>query len=265
MPGSASASRTSRIARCRSSSGYFRSADIVPCSWWLDRLHQTRCETATADPRPSPNPAGSRHASSACWTSTPPNHHDQKWLRVRAHLNPCAKCGTSTVSPPTAPIPGCGWSQHKVATQAARPRVGHQTNSRSGPRCSRAARCLLGPSRIPSTKWLVEKRGARAGRGMTNCIGQPLTVLLAYVLIVGVFLSSLIGSSTPHRSRRKESRSTAARPSWRQSARPLIVQSHDEVLDPHHCAVGGTRGQMNGSPDLSAIMKFPRLEGFAIT
>src|SRR5689334_14974603 len=45
MPGSASASCTSRIARCRSSSGYFRSAAIVPCSWWLDRLHQTRCGT----------------------------------------------------------------------------------------------------------------------------------------------------------------------------------------------------------------------------
>src|SRR5690606_13977041 len=42
LPGSALASSTSRIARSRSSLGYFRGAAIAPRSWWVDSLHQTR-------------------------------------------------------------------------------------------------------------------------------------------------------------------------------------------------------------------------------
>lgn len=40
-----SASRTSLIARCRSSSGYFRGADIDLAPGWFDGLHQTRYGT----------------------------------------------------------------------------------------------------------------------------------------------------------------------------------------------------------------------------
>ncbi|OHV28898.1 hypothetical protein BBK14_17330 [Parafrankia soli] len=44
-PGSALASNTNRIARSRSSSGYFLGAAISSASSWFDCLHQTRYGT----------------------------------------------------------------------------------------------------------------------------------------------------------------------------------------------------------------------------